>query len=77
MAGCLFTCPVTDLKVQHWLDDDEDVPENEHEAITCEACARLHLINQGLADFWDRRISRQLANRIIIDLPQSSLCRQT
>ena len=51
MAGCLFTCPVTDLKVQHWLDDDEDVPENEHEAITCEACARLHLINQGLADF--------------------------
>jgi hypothetical protein len=46
MAACLFTCPMTELKVQHWLDDDEDPPENEYEAITCKACARLHLINR-------------------------------
>jgi hypothetical protein len=42
MAAFLFTCPRTNLKVQHWLDDDEDVPENEYEAIQCQACARLH-----------------------------------
>jgi len=23
------------MKVQHWLDDDEDVPENEYDGITC------------------------------------------
>ena len=46
MAACLFTCPSTKLRVQHWLDDDEDAPETEYEAITCKACARLHLINR-------------------------------
>ena len=46
MAHTLFTCPSTELKVQHWLDDDEDAPETEYEAITCKACARLHLINR-------------------------------
>ena len=42
----VFTCPTTKLKVQHWLDDDEDATDNEYEAITCQACARLHLINR-------------------------------
>jgi hypothetical protein len=46
MAHALFSCPSTRLKVQHWLDDDEDAPETEYEAITCKACARLHLINR-------------------------------
>jgi hypothetical protein len=46
MAAFLFTCPRTNLKVQHWLDDDEDVPETEYEAVQCQACARLHLINR-------------------------------
>ena len=32
--------------VQHWLDDDEDVPETEYEAVQCQDCARLHLINR-------------------------------
>ena len=45
MAASVFTCPSTRLKVQHWL-DDEDAPETEYEAITCKACARLHLINR-------------------------------
>ena len=36
MGAFLFTCPTTKLKVQHWLDDDDDALENEllglHEA---------------------------------------------
>jgi hypothetical protein len=46
MPTLLFTCPRTQMKVQHWLDDDEDVSDNEYEAVTCQACARLHLINR-------------------------------
>jgi hypothetical protein len=46
MANFVFRCPVTDLNVQHQLDDDPDVSENEYEAITCPACARLHLLNR-------------------------------
>ena len=46
MSNCLFTCPSTNLNVQHWRDeDDEDAPDNEYEAVMCKACARLHLIN--------------------------------
>ena len=42
-----FTCPSTNLNVQHSRDeDDEDAPDNEYEAVTCKACARLHLINR-------------------------------
>jgi hypothetical protein len=46
MAPLLFTCPATSMKVQHWLDDDQDAPENEYEAITCAACTRVHLLNR-------------------------------
>ena len=47
MGNFLFTCPSTNLNVQHCRDDDdEDVPDNEYEAVTCKACARLHLINR-------------------------------
>jgi hypothetical protein len=46
MTNLVFTCPTTNWKVQHWLDDDEDATDNEYEAITCQACARLHLINR-------------------------------
>jgi hypothetical protein len=42
----LFTCPITRMKVQHWLDSDENTSVNEYEAITCQACARIHLINR-------------------------------
>jgi len=45
MARFVFRCPVTSMNVQHWLDDDDDAPENEYEAITCKACARLHFLN--------------------------------
>ena len=46
MATFIFTCPNTDLNVQHSFDDDEeDVPDTEYEAITCPACTRLHFVN--------------------------------
>jgi NAD-dependent dihydropyrimidine dehydrogenase PreA subunit len=45
MANLVFTCPTTKFKVQHWLEDDEAATDNEYKAITCQACARLHLIN--------------------------------
>jgi len=34
------------MSVQHWLDDDDDVPENEWEGITCPACTGLHFLNR-------------------------------
>jgi hypothetical protein len=46
MASAIFRCPATSMNVQHWLDDDQDVPENEYEVITCLACTKLHLINR-------------------------------
>jgi hypothetical protein len=46
MAPLLFTCPTTKLNVQYWLDDEEEVPNSEYEAIKCAACAKPHLINR-------------------------------
>ena len=46
MGACVFTCPTTKLNVQHWLEDDKDLSENEYEGVTCKACARVHLINR-------------------------------
>ena len=46
MAALLFTCPITRMKVQHWLDDDEDVSEDDYEGVTCQACAGVHFVNR-------------------------------
>jgi len=46
MTAVIFICPLTDLSVEHWLDEDEDVSENEHEVIVCPACAKVHLIHR-------------------------------
>jgi hypothetical protein len=46
MPPVVFRCPATLMNVQHSLDDDPDVPENEYEVITCLACTKLHLINR-------------------------------
>ncbi len=47
MSAVVFTCPNTDLRVQHLLDEDgRDGPDNEYEGVTCPACARLHFINR-------------------------------
>lgn len=50
MAASFFNCPNTNLNLQHWLDDDENVPDNEYEVIKCAACARLHFINRKSGD---------------------------
>ena len=46
MAHSVFRCPTTGFNVQHQLDDDAHIPETEYEAVTCLACAKLHLINR-------------------------------
>ena len=47
MGNFLFTCPSTNLNVQHWRDeDDEGASDSEYEAVTCKACTRVHLINR-------------------------------
>ena len=44
MAAFLFTCPNTQLKVQHWL-DDENASEDDYEEITCHAYGSVHFVN--------------------------------
>jgi hypothetical protein len=46
MGAVIFTCPITKLSVQHWLDDDDDASKNEFQGIACPACTRLHFINR-------------------------------
>jgi hypothetical protein len=46
MAAFIFTRPETSMKIQHWLDEDNDVRENEYEGIICPACTRLHFLNR-------------------------------
>jgi hypothetical protein len=46
MIMSVFTCPVTGEKVQHWLDTNSETTENQYDAVTCPACARLHFINR-------------------------------
>jgi len=44
MATFLFTCPNTQLRVQHWL-DSENASEDDYEEITCQACGSVHFVN--------------------------------
>ena len=46
MGAVIFTCPITNLSVQHWLDDDDDASKNEFQGIACPACTQLHFINR-------------------------------
>jgi hypothetical protein len=46
MGGFNFTCPTTKFNVQHWLEDDEDIPDNEYQGIVCPACTGLHFLNR-------------------------------
>jgi hypothetical protein len=46
MGAVLFTCPTTKMMVQHWLDDDDDAPEDEFRSIACPACTRQHFVNR-------------------------------
>jgi hypothetical protein len=46
MAALLFTCPITRMRVPHWLHDDEDTSEDDYEGVTCQACAGVHFVNR-------------------------------
>jgi hypothetical protein len=46
MSAFIFTCPTTKLNVQHWLDEDEEIPDSQYEGIVCPACTMLHFINR-------------------------------
>jgi hypothetical protein len=46
MEKVVFTCPVTRLSVQHWLDEAEAVLKDEYVGIQCQACTKLHFINK-------------------------------
>jgi hypothetical protein len=46
MAHFVFTSPATSMNVQHFLEDDQDAPDNEYEGISCPACAKLHFVNR-------------------------------
>src|SRR6516165_9367937 len=47
MGKLLFTCPVTGIRVQQWLDDDDPVkPGDSYQPIICPACVRLHFVNR-------------------------------
>jgi hypothetical protein len=45
MAAFLYKCPITGFSVQGWVADDGDPDDDTHQAITCLACQRLHLVN--------------------------------
>jgi hypothetical protein len=47
MGAILFTCPTTQFKVQHWLEDDEDTSQDDYVGIPCEACAGIHFVNRN------------------------------
>jgi hypothetical protein len=59
MGAFVFTCPETSLKVQHWLDDDDkDARDTGYEAVWCQACTRLHLINRKTGKLLGQREKR-------------------
>ncbi len=47
MRAIIFTCSVTNMMVQQWLEDDESNATNqEFQGIICPACSQLHFINR-------------------------------
>ena len=47
MAKLIFRCARTGLNVQIWLPDEAPaVHADSYEAVTCPACARMHLVNK-------------------------------
>ena len=45
--GFVYRCPNTGLNVQGWLESEPaaDREADLYEAVTCTACARVHLVN--------------------------------
>ena len=48
MAAFIYRCPRTGRNVQGWFADDVSGDEDEtYEAVTCLACAQMHLVNRS------------------------------
>ena len=46
MPPFLYRCPNTGTNVQGWIaDDPDDRDDDSFEAVTCNACSRVHLVN--------------------------------
>jgi hypothetical protein len=47
MAKLIFRCDRTNMNVQVWLPEEAPtVQPDSYEAVTCPACARVHLVNK-------------------------------
>ena len=47
MSGpILLTWPATKMVVQHWLDNGDEMPEDDYEGVDCRACVQAHFINR-------------------------------
>ena len=46
MRHLIFVCPNTHLNVQHSLDEEDNVDQNEFTAVSCPACTRLHFLSR-------------------------------
>jgi hypothetical protein len=55
MPNLVFTCPMTKTNVQFWLDEDDDIPDSEYEAVRCKVCGMLHLINRKTGKLLDQK----------------------
>jgi hypothetical protein len=62
MGHFVFRCPATGFNVQHQLDDDTDISENEYKATVCPACTRIHLVKRKTGNLLgqDDEESRQM-----------------
>lgn len=46
MKTLVFTCPVRNQQVQHWIADaDHRTGDDAYVSVSCQACARLHFLN--------------------------------
>ena len=64
MGKLLFTCPVTGMTVQHWLDDDDPIkPGDCYQSIICQSCARLHFVNRKTGRLLGQKEAEEKAAR--------------
>jgi hypothetical protein len=45
MATTIFLCPTMGVRVQGWFSDDGSENGDTYEAVTCLACAQVHIVN--------------------------------
>jgi len=63
MPAFFFKCPNTSMRVQHWLDDDPDSDDREHEALTGPACDKVHFINPKTGKLFNEESGRLSGGR--------------